>query len=84
MRPFASRVAVRFARATDMLAVAVQLPVAAWLEPEPEATAGAANAKTAQAADATDLTLTTSPPFLAWLERGEDRQEDLAAVLQGP
>src|SRR5919205_104968 len=53
MRPLASGVAVMWARATDMLAVAVQLPA------EPEATVGAASATTAQIADATDLTLTT-------------------------
>src|SRR5919108_3864822 len=41
MRPLPSRVAVRCARATDMLAAAVQLP-AAVLETEPEASAGAA------------------------------------------
>jgi hypothetical protein len=41
------------ARATDMLAVAVQLPA------EPEATVGAASATNAQAADASDLMLTT-------------------------
>src|SRR5919108_4676639 len=39
MRPLPSRVAVMCARATDMLAVAVQLP----LVPEPEASAGAAS-----------------------------------------
>jgi hypothetical protein len=53
MRPLASGVAVMWARATDMLAVAVQLPA------EPEATVGAASATNAQIADATDLTLTT-------------------------
>src|SRR5919202_6007792 len=52
-RPLASRVAVMCARATDMLAVVVQLPV------EPEATVGAASATNAQAADASDLVLTT-------------------------
>src|ERR687887_162877 len=52
MRPLASRVAVMWARAVDMLAVAVQLPA------EPEATVGAASASTAQVADATDLMLT--------------------------
>src|SRR5262245_48806869 len=53
MRPSASRVAVRCARAIDMLAVAVQVPA------EPEATAGTASTTNAQAADATDLMLTT-------------------------
>src|SRR5919206_2696345 len=53
IRPFPSRVAVMCARATDMLAVAVQLPA------EPEATVGTASATNAQAADASDLMLTT-------------------------
>jgi hypothetical protein len=52
MRPFPSRVAVRFARATDMLAVAVQLP-AAVLETEPEASAGTKSTSTAQVATRT-------------------------------
>src|SRR5919198_3594126 len=59
MRPLPTRVAVMCARATDMLAVAVQLPAA-----EPEASAGVASATNAPAADATDLTLTTHPPLL--------------------
>jgi hypothetical protein len=62
-----------------MLAVAVQLPAAVLtidrcgvtgpapapreLKPEPEASAGAASRSTAQVADATDLILTTKPPF---------------------
>jgi hypothetical protein len=46
-----------------MLAVAVQVP-AGELELEPEATIGAASARSAHAADATDLLLTTTP-FLA-------------------
>src|ERR671934_644817 len=53
MRPLASRVAVKCARAVDMLAVAVQLPA------EPEATVGAASASNAQVADVRDLMLTT-------------------------
>jgi type IV pilus biogenesis protein CpaD/CtpE len=67
-------------RATDMLAVAVQLPAAvvtdaccgvterapSWGEPEPEASAGAASASNAQVADPTDLMRTTKPPVLAW------------------
>jgi hypothetical protein len=66
-------------RATDMLAVAVQVPAAvvavencgvAGRAPtrsglELEASAGAASASNAQVADATDLMLTTKPPLLA-------------------
>jgi hypothetical protein len=46
-----------------MLAVADQLPVAVLAE-GPEASAGTARARNAQIADATDLVLTTNPPFL--------------------
>jgi hypothetical protein len=64
-----------------MLAVAVQLPAAVLtndrcsvtgpapsrseLEPEPEASTGAASMSNAQVADPTDLILTTKPPFLS-------------------
>src|SRR5919198_5794465 len=58
-RPFRSGVAVMWARAVAMLAVAVQLP-----EPEPEATVGTARTKRAQPARTSDFMLTTKPPFL--------------------
>jgi hypothetical protein len=44
-------------RATDMLAVGLQLP--AVLEPEPDANAGRRRTNTTHAADARDLTLTS-------------------------
>src|SRR5919198_3227708 len=83
MRPFPSRVAVMCARATDMLAVAVHVPPGE-LELEPEATIGAASATSAHAADATELLLTTSPPFSRRDERGNDRRENLAPALRNP
>src|SRR6266542_3781319 len=84
-RPFPSSVAVRVPRATDMLAVAVQLPAAVlrnarsgvadraptWTELEPEASAGTASVRSAQLADATDLMLMTKPPLLASMTRRE-------------
>src|SRR5919201_2886895 len=65
-RPFPSGVAVMLERATDMLAVAVQLPVAVLAndrESEPEASAGTASASNAHVAEPTDLMLMTKPPF---------------------
>jgi hypothetical protein len=52
-RPFSSGVAVRLPRGTDMLAVAVQLPVSVLVALE--ASTGMTSARTAQVADATDL-----------------------------
>src|ERR671936_1148121 len=60
-RPFPSGVAVMLERATDMLAVAVQLPAAVLTELEPAASAGAESASTAQI---TNLTRTKPPARL--------------------
>lgn len=59
-RPYTSGVAVTLPRATDMLAVADQVPVeliADALEPEPAANAGTASASTAHVTEPTDLAL---------------------------
>jgi hypothetical protein len=69
MRPLTSRVAVRCARAVDMLAVAVQLPAAAVAEAaEPSAAElRASNAQITTAA--TDLKLTTMPVLASTTRR---------------
>jgi hypothetical protein len=59
MRPLPSGVAVRCARGVDMLAVAVQLPVAV---PADEASGATAIASAAQMADATAFVRTMKPP----------------------
>src|SRR6266540_1323966 len=94
-RPFASGVAVRLARAVDMLAVAVQLPAAVVTDAccdvtdrapspsVPEPSAGTASVKTAQIADATDLMRMGEAPS-RHDERPEDTARDLAPGLQDP
>jgi hypothetical protein len=65
-----------------MFAVADQLPVAVLAE-GPEASAGTARTKNAQIAEATDLVLTTNPPFCL-PDPDEDRMEPRSLPLQNP